>query len=239
MDKEPIANVTLSQSQAVEETLEDRKKQFEGKTILDMIDFYVANKLYINVGKADYRYDRWPGYFQFLSRESIRWYRDTSGYRFFPYLHIIDENNLRLELFVYLGLAEEAWVGRYCSAHKIYIDISTDQLIEYYLQFINPAIKRPAPIETYVATPFFNINVTEDEFEKRGYQYQFDVPKEVPVYETAAMQGEPQSMALAGSIVKVIDMHYQDLNDRYPVAVKVEISGWVDVDSLDFIKKDQ
>jgi hypothetical protein len=226
----PIADVTSAQAPEVEETPEDMRKQFEGMTIQDMIDFYVSNKREIQVGKDKIQ----PGYFQFLSGESVQWYRDSSGYKFFPYLYIVDGNNLRVELFSYVGLGEEV-TGRYCSTGKIYIDISTEELIEYYLLSRRSGTGIPATIETYVATRSFKVNITDGEVEKHGWQ--FKVLSDALVYETAAIHEEPLGTVYTGDMVKIIDMHYRDFNDRHPVAVRVEIeglSGWVDVDSVDF-----
>jgi hypothetical protein len=232
--RELVADVTPTQAPEIEETPEDMRKQFEGMTIQDMVDFYVSNDLYIYVGKGDDT-SRWPGYFQFLSRESIQWYRDSSGYKFFPYFYIVDGDKLRVELFIYVGLGEEV-TGRYCSTWKIYIDISTEQLVDYYLRNKRLGTRIPATIESFVDTQFFKVNITDGEVQKQGWQ--FKVLKDVPVYETAAIHEEPLGTVYTGDMVKVIDMHYRDLNDRHPVAVKVEIkglSGWVDVDSVDFI----
>jgi hypothetical protein len=229
-DGELVADVTSVQAPEAEETLEEMRKQFEGMTIQDMIDFYVSNKREISVGKDKTQ----PGYFKFLSRESVQWYRDSSGYKFFPYLYIIDENNLRVELFIYVGYGEEV-TGIYLSSRKIYIDISTEQLIDYNIRNKRLRTGLPTTIETFVATQYFDVNITDGEVEKRGYQ--FKILSDAPVYETATIHEEPLGTVSAGDMVKVIDMYYWDLQDEYPVAVRIEIeglSGWVDVDNVDF-----
>ena len=226
-----LATVVPEHPPIIEDTLEEEKrKQFVGMTILDIIDIYVHNKWNLNVGSDDENYFIHIGYFQFLSRESIQWYCDTSGYRFFPYLYIIDADNLRIEVFTFLGRSEEIHMGSYCSTQKYYININKDQLIDYYL-------KNKRQFETYVTTEFFRVSITEEQ-EKERNGYFFRVFRDALVYGDNAMQGKELGMVYDGNMVKVVDMHYQNLSDRYPVAVKIEtenLSGWVDVDIVDFI----
>jgi hypothetical protein len=225
-----LAIVVPEHSPVLEETLEEIRRQFEGMTILDMISFIINNKRYINVGSDDASYSIHIGYFEFLSRESIQWYHDSSGYRFFPNLYIIDENNLRVEVFSFLGRSVEIRMGRHCSVRKYYIDISTEQLIDYYLR-----IKRQ--IDTYIVTDFFFVNITEEQ-EKERNGYFFKVLRDTTVHEDRAKQGTLIGMIHTGNMVKVIDMHYQNFSDRYPVSIRIEtesLNGWVNVDSIDFI----
>jgi hypothetical protein len=226
LDMNLLAIVLPEQSSVVEVTLEERRRQFEGMTILDMIDLYIHNEQMLYVSRNNTQI----GFFQFLSRESIQWYYGSSGYKFFPYIYIIDENNLRIELFAFLGRAEEVRMGIYCSAQKYYIEINTKQLIDYYLR-----IKRP--LETSVVMHFFFVNITEDQ-EKERNGYFFKVLRDATVHEDKAKQGTLLGILHAGNMVKVIDIYYQNLSDRYPVAVKIEtenFNGWVNVDSVDFI----
>ena len=216
--------------ESVEESMEEKKKQFENITILDIIDIYINNKWFLNVGSDDKNYLIHLGYFQFLSRESIQWYLDTSGYRFFSYLYIIDENNLRIEILSFFGSAEEARIGNYCAAQKYYIDINTNQLVDYYF-------KTKYQFESYIITEYFKVNLTEEQ-EKERNGYFFEVLKNTPVYTEKTIQGEEAGIIHSGDMVKVIDMHYQNLSDRYPITLKIETEkfvGWIDVDIIDFI----
>jgi len=227
---ETILEVAVEPEQAsvIEETQE--KKQFVGITMLDEIDFILNNKHYVNVGSDDEKYSKHIGYFEFLSRESIQWYSDTSGPRHFPRLYIIDENNLRIEVFRYYGPAEEVRKGNYCSTNKYYIDIS-----KYHLTDYRNRIKRQ--IDTYVVTEYFKANITEEQEKERGGFF-FEVLRDSPLYADSAMQRAEHGTINTGNMVRVIDMHYKDFSDRYPVALKVEIenlSGWVDLESIDFI----
>lgn len=232
-----LLDVTVEQNepkelaQVMEEIMIERRKQIEGMNILEMVDFFIDREYLINVGINDENnHAHILGYFSFSSRESIQWFSDTSGPRYFPYLFIIDEDNLRIEIFTYFGSAEKARIGNYCSTRKYYIDINNDQLINYYLR-----IKRQ--IDTYVTTAFFKANITEEQEKERGGFF-FKVLKDAPLYTDTEMEGTELGTIFAGDMVKVIDIHYQDLSDKYPVAVKVEIgdlSGWVDLHSVDFI----
>jgi len=211
----------------IEETLEERRKQFDDMTILDMIDFYIEIGYYINVGNDNVR-NTLLGYFNFFSRESIQWYSDTSGPRYFPYFYIVDDYNLRIEVFSYFGSAELVR-NYYCSTRKYYIDISKDQLIDYYLRII-------WKIETCFTTEFIRVNLSERQERERGGFF-FEMLRDAPMYENSAMQGSESGIVLSGNMVRIIDMHYQNLSDRTPVALRVEtdnLSGWVDFDSVDF-----
>ena len=230
---ETISEVAVETEQApvIEETQEEKRKQFESMTILDIIDIFIdENNLIPVCTDEEFELDRYLGVFKFSSRESIEWYSYTSGPRHFPRLYIIDENNIKIEVFNYYGSAEKIRPGNYCSANKHYINISKDQLINF-----NFRIKMN--IESYVTTEYFKTSLSEEqEKERRGFF--FYVLKDTPIYEDNTVQGTELGMIFAENMVKVIDMHYQNMSDRYPAALKIEfekLSGWVDLESIDFI----
>jgi len=225
IETDPVKVITMEEINA------EKRKAFENMSIQDMIDLIIDKGYLIFVGIDDIK-NRIPclGYFAFRSLDTIQWYSDTSGPRHFSYLNIIDENNLMIEVFNYFGSAEEIRIDNYCSTNKYYIDITKDHLIDYYLGIIGE-------IETYVATEYFKANITEEqELERNGFF--FNVLRDAAVYEDSEMQGTELGLIPAGDMVKIINIHYQNLSDRYPTAARVEIentSGWVNLDNVDFV----
>ena len=217
-----------------EETEEEKQRkaelreQLESMKIQEIIDLYINEKklFYVN---SDHH--RTVSYF-FISHDKVEWFYGTGGLKAYPYLYITDEENVRIERFsCYFGPLIGV-LAQSISVNKEYVNITKENLIDRYIGN-NPSI------ENYTIIQSFKIN----KFLYEGLEgLFFKVLLDAVVYADGSLRGERISSIQKNSEVEVIDMFYNDLIDKHPIAVRIktkDLSGWISVNSIDFFKREE
>ncbi|MCL2229658.1 MAG: hypothetical protein FWC01_01035 [Treponema sp.] len=192
--------------------------------------YIIKNNLLISIDNYDIEKKNEPiiGYFEFLSHDSIQWHKETSGFVFYPYLYIIDDENIRIEIFYYFTGGEMPRTGSSVSAGKYYINITKAELISRYL-------RRNNTIRSYIDTWEFEIHKYQPE------SLNFNILYNTNVYSDGSMTGERINSISRGTSVEVIDLYYNDLFDRLPAALRIKtnnLTGWININSINFINQE-
>ena len=219
-------NDTVIVPQQTEEKTQEIREQLKKLSVLEIIEQYVEHEnILIPVG--DYNKSKDIGYFKFLSIDNIQWNHDTGGIKYYPYLYIIDNDNIRIEVFYYHIHSHEL-LGENITAGKYYINISKEILIARYIKSISF-------IEDYFIKNIIETNKysNEDLF--------FKIQLSTDVFSNAGLHGEIISDIKNDTEVEVLDVFFNNLNDKYPSAVRIKtenISGWISINNVDFLKKE-
>jgi len=220
-----------------QETKEEKQRKAEERKILENISIPEIIDLYIERGYkqsksimiyiGDFDQNNHAGYFEFISHDKIKWYRASGGFKFYPYIYIINDTNIRIEIFYYnIGYGHD--IARSISTGKYYINISKENLIEYYLGNLNF-------IKDYSMVNNFNTNRYEPE------ELTFKTHTGTDVYTDCSLRDEKIGKILKDSEAEVIDMFYNSLNDDFPLSVHIKnknITGWINVNHIDFVKRE-
>jgi len=198
--------------------LEKSRSQLEEMTVSEIIDVYIyqRNKIIIVGG---YEYYNNIGYFEFVSHEKIQWYLDTSGYVFYPYLYILDETNLLVEIFYYfIGLNG---LGNEISAGKYFINISKENLIDRFVE------------------DYQHIKLITGKYQPEDliFSIQFDTV----VYDNGSLQGDSYTEIKKDAKVEIIDILFGNFDDEKAAVVRIkneDVTGWVSTESAGFLKKE-
>ena len=206
-----------------QETEEEIQNQLKNMTVQEIIDLYIQKKnggFYIENG--DYKL-----FYIFLSHNNIKEDFGYGGYKFYSYLYIIDDNNIRIESFYYsFGnygiIGENSFVGKY------YINITKENLIANYIGS-NKFVEDFTTIESFKTNRFLNEDLL------------FIIQSDTIVYINGSLRNEKIIEIKKDTKVEIIDMFYNNMNDKHPVAVRIKtenFSGWVNVNDVDFLKKE-
>jgi len=207
-----------------QQTLEERQ-YFDNMSILEIIDLYIKEKKHITVG--DYNQQKDIGYFEFLSHDKIQWHLDTSGFIFYPYLYINNNTNIYIEVFYYITSSGPR-LGGNITTGKYYIYITKEDLINRYLGIIKFT-------DDFTVTKFFNTSNYQSE------NIKFKILTDTDVFINSSLHEERISNIKKNTEVEIIDMLHKNLNDDYPIAVRIRtdnLTGWINVNNIDFIKKE-
>ena len=225
-NQKPKENTVLIPQETEEEKqrkTEELQNQLNNMTVLEIIDLYIQKKnggFYIENG--DYKL-----FYVFLSHNNIEEDFGHGGYKFYSYLYIIDDNNICIESFYY-SFGNHEIIGENSFVGKYYININKDNLINNYIGS-NKFIENFTNIASLKTNRFSN----EDLF--------FTIQSDTDVYVKGSLHGEKITEIKKGTKVEIIDMFYNNLNDKYPVAVRIKtenLSGWISINDVDFLKKE-
>jgi len=202
---------------------DDIDEQLQKLTIYEIIDLYINEKngfFHVEAGDFDVS-------FVFLSHDKIQWAPGKSGFEFHPYFYI-DGNNIHIEVFYY-DLSAYQTLGERISAGKYYALITKENLISQYSGYMTI-------IENYSKKESFNINRFTHE------NLIFKILSDTIVYDSDSLQGERIARIGKEMKVQIIDVFFNNLDDKYPASVRINIegtgSGWVDASQVDFLAKD-
>jgi len=220
------------------ETLILSRSRLEEMTMLEIIDLYIE-QVYVNenpVRKMIYVGDGTQGRqssFEFISHNEINWHPNYNiELIFFPSLYIIDDNNIRVEIFNGTRGDGYGLIGSHYSVRKLYIDISKEELIDLYLGIV-------PFIENYNRTEYFELNKVT----YTGDEIILKTLVDTDVYVSGTISGEIISRIQKGVDVEIIDIYYKNIKtDNYPVSVRIKtenLTGWINVNNVDFFKKEQ
>jgi len=222
------SNSALADSVSIEkDTDQNEEDQLEAElrkmTIHEIISRYINEKNgYFHTEAGDYEVS-----FVFLSYDKIQWAPGKNGFEYHPYI-FIDDNNIYIEVFYY-DLSDYQTIGERITAGKEYLKITKENLIAQYSGYLTF-------IENYTKKEPFKINrfTHEDLF--------FKILSDTVVYDSDSLLGERVARIGKDMKVQIIDMFFNNLNEKYPVSVRINIegtgSGWVSAAYVDFFPKD-
>ena len=224
-DTEIIQNI--AENTVIDERLLDQEI-LESMLIQDIISLLIEKNTIISIvdhSLTDKGFDPEIGYFEFLSHNSIKWYKDTSGFRFFPYLYIVDDENIKVEVFYYFIGGGRVQSSTKVTSGKYYIYITKNDLIARYF-------RRSNRIDNYTSVKTFETKKYQPEI------LNFKVLSDTDVYAFGSMQGQGTNRIRSGTDVEINDIYYTNLNDDLPTSVRINagnITGWINVSHVDFI----
>ena len=213
----------VDQITSVEEKKETRE-QLETMSIQDIINLCLKQGINIHVGGNNKN----VGYFSFLSQDMIQWHLGSDGFDFFPYITILDDSNIVVEVFYFLSVGRLPEFGSNYRTGKYYISITKENLINQYLE-------TNISLENYTITKSFEINKYHPE------EIKFLIISDTNVFVNSSLQGERMSRIQKNTEVEVVNMFYNDQKDNFPFSVKIKtdkLTGWIDVNHVDFIKSE-
>jgi len=209
-----------SAEQSAEDELEARLQKL---TIDEIISLYINEKNgFFHTEAGDNEVS-----FVFLSHDKIQWAPGKNGFEYHPHFYI-DDNIIHIEIFYY-DLSAYQTIGERISAGKDYLRITKENLIAQYTGHLTF-------IENYTKKESFKINrfTHEDLF--------FKILSDTVVYNSDSLQGERIARIGKDMKVQIIDMFFNNSNDKYPASVRINIegtgSGWVSADHVDFFPKE-
>ena len=225
---EPIISNEIIEPQETEEEKQRKaelRKQLDKMTLHEIIDFYIINNRGIIVGI--YNQDKDIGYFKFLSHEQIQWNHDSGGFTYIPYLYIVDDTNIRIEVFNYNVGGGSLPLGTYLSASKYYVYITKDDLINLFLRDIRY-------IENFKIISYIEINKFQRD------ELKFKLLIDTDIYSDGTLEEKMKNIR-KNTEVEIIDMYYNDLKEKFPISVRIKngnLDGWINVEHIDFLKKE-
>jgi len=218
-------NISQEEIEVIEEISQE---QLEGMSILDIIDLYINKKKMILIGDYNQRKD--IGYFEFISHNEIKWHRDSGGFEYIPHLNIIDDSTINIEILYFnVGYSSYPNIGTDISACKYYIVIRKIDLIDRYLGAI-------ISVNDYKITKSFFVN----QYDSKNLQ--FKILTDTDIYIDKSLQDEKIAKIKKNTSVEIINMFLNNSNDIYPISVQIKtenLTGWINVSNVDFIKKEQ
>lgn len=229
--QEQNVNIILQETEEEKQRKVEERNKMEDMSIHEIIDLYIergykqGKGTMINIG--DFEQNNHVGYFEFISCDKINWYRDSGGFKFYPYIYTIDNTNIHIEIFYY-NAGYGYGIGSSISTGKYYINISKENLIEYYFGSIYF-------IKDYFMVNIFNTNRYEPE------ELTFKILTNTNVYADFSLRDEKIGNIQKDAEAEITDMFYGSFNDKFPVSVKIKnekITGWINVNHIDFIKKE-
>ncbi|MCL2229661.1 MAG: SH3 domain-containing protein [Treponema sp.] len=224
-DTEVIQNI--AENTVINEPLLDQEI-LENMSIQDIISLLIEKKTIISIvdhSLTDKGFHPEIGYFEFISHNNINWYRDTSGFRFFPYLYIVDDENIRVEVFYYFIGGGRVQSSAKVTSGKYYIYITKNDLIARYF-------RRNNRIENYISVKTFETIKYQPE------TLSFKVLSDTDVYAFGSMQGQRTNRIIRGTDVEINDIYYINLNDDLPTSVQINtgnITGWININNVNFV----
>jgi len=221
------------------ETRKETREQLENMTLYEIIDLYIQHNnereitqdyehpkgIIIFVG--DYKQTSHLGYFEFITYNEIKWYRGSGGVKYIPYIYIIDDSTINIEVFVYF-IGYGSRIGEYISTGKYYITITKEDLINHYfgdIKFIN----------NFFIVDYFNTNRFESE------ELFYNILINTDIFINGSLHEDKIASVQKNTKVEVVDMFYNDQKDNFPFSVKIKtdkLTGWIDVNHVDFIKRE-
>jgi len=202
---------------------DEQEAQLRKLTIYEIISLYISEKngfFHTEAGDREVS-------FVFLSHDKIQWAPGKNGFEYHPFIYI-DDNYIQIEVFYY-DLSAYQTLGERITAGKDYVKITKENLIAQYTEHLTF-------IENYIKKESFKINrfMHEDLY--------FKILSDTIVYDSDSLLGERIARIGKDMKVRIIDVFFADLNDKYPVSVRINIegtgSGWVREDHVDFFPED-
>ncbi|MCL2229656.1 MAG: hypothetical protein FWC01_01025, partial [Treponema sp.] len=203
------------------ETRRETREQLENMTLYEILNLYIQptnnegdatrgvenpKSIFIYVG--DYNQTSHLGYFEFITYNEIKWYRGSGGIKYIPYIYIIDDSTINIEVFNYF-IGYGSRIGEYITTGKYYITISKEDLINHYfgnIRFIND----------FIVVDYFNTNRFESE------EFIFNILINTDIFANGLLQGEKIASVQRNTKVEVIDMFYNNKRDNFPFSVKIK-----------------
>ena len=201
---------------------EELQNQLNNMTVLELIDLYIQTRN----GGFLIKNGNYELFYIILSHDTIKEDFGFGGYKFYSYLYILD-NNIRIESFYYLFGNHEI-IGENISVGKYYINITKENLIANYIER-NTFVENFTTIEIFKTNRFLHENLN------------FIIQLDTIVYANSSLFGESISKIKKDTKVEIIDMFYNNFNDKHPLAVRIkteDFSGWISVKNVDFLKKE-
>jgi len=204
------------------ETPPELRDELEKMPITEIIDLYIRENLVFDTDVGDYKLSC-----LFISPNQIQWSVSHTGFEYYPYLYIVDEENIRIELFYY-AFPNYGIIGEYISAGKDYITITKENLIARFTGSI-------IIIDNFIKIESFKIN--KFMHEDLNFKMEFDTA----VYSDVTSRGEKIADIRKDAQVEIIDLFFSDSNYNYISAVKIKAedrSGWVSAGSVNFFQRE-
>jgi len=228
------AGENLSQDKE-HETASELRKNLEKMTVTEIIDLYIHENKIFDTDVGNYKLSC-----LFLSHNEIQWSASHTGFEYYPFLYVVDDENIRIELFYY-DFPNHGIIGENISAGKDYIYITKENLIARFIGNIT-VVENFTEIEPFKINRFMHEDLI--------YKIQFDAV----VYDNGLLNGIKLNEIKKDAYVEIIDMFYYNINDKYPVSVRIkskdssdssayearkdDVLGWISVNYADFFKKE-